>query len=437
MWRRFGLSVVTVGLYVFISSVVIVLAQGYTVDIQARKILTTGVAEVDTYPQGAKVRFDGVDTKKITPTSLSHYVPGTYSLGIEFPGYQSVSFPIDILSELVTHVGEVALFPSLDNWRNLQFSAEILNVEAFPDQGIFLIQTADGISWWNIQKKQFVKIFSLPTVSKAEYSCVLEGNTCVVIDGNQAYFVDVQHRLSRKLKGMLVFHDTHSLYKFQGDYVVFAKQGGGITMQKIGSDGTIGTQIFEEDVDAFQVLNQDVWFVKNHGLWRQSLISGLPQRITQIDDDSGKVEALFVMTDYVIWQKTTGEAVLFDTELKAVINMWSQTKLFDGGKSGIALVQDAKVWLVSNERGLRFLGQATDIVDTIMPYGKMEWIARLRDGHYVLILMEPARVLPVDNGNGALDIIPYKGVIATTKGSDTLLYHLFPEQSWMQEFIKN
>jgi len=438
MWRRFGLSIVTVILYIFISSVVIVLAQGYTVDLQTRKFLTTGLAEINTFPSGAVVTVDGVDIKKTTPVNLSHYLPGTYTVDMAYSGYQNVSFPIDIVSELVTHVDEVALFPRGDNWRNLQMSSSVLKIEAFPGAEMLLVKNADGIGWWILQKRTLVKVYFLPVGVNAKYSCTVLGDACIVVDGNQAYFVDVLHHLSKKLKGIPVFQNTRSLYKFHGDYVVFAKQGGDITMQKLSADGTISMQIFEEGVDAFQVSGQDVWFVKNSVLWKQSLISGLPQKITEVDTADGKVEKLFVLADYVIWQKTTGEVVLFDTSLEAIMNIWSHATVFDHGEEGLALTQNAKIWFISPKKGLLFSGQAAHDVIMLEPYSKVEWLAKLQDGHYALVLVEPAKILPIENDFADIAIIPYKGIIATTQGtSDTLFYHLFPEQSWMNTLINN
>lgn len=438
MWRRLCLGFVTVVLYIFISSVVIVLAQGYTVDLRAGKFLATGLIEIDTFPRDAKVSLDSVDTKKTTPVSLSHYIPGTYAVEMEFSGYQHLSFPVDIVSELVTHVEEVVPFPNQDNWRNLQLSSQVTSIQAFPNEEMFLVQSTNSISWWGIQKSRLVKMFVIPTSTNATYSCVAEGSACIIVDGNQAYFADLINLTSEKLKAIPVFHDTHSLYKFHEDYVVFAKQNNDIIIQRLSDDGMIETQIFEENIEAYRVFDQNVWFVKDHTLWRNSLISGLPQKIATIDTSDAKVENLFVMPDYIIWQTSTGEIVLFDSSLQAILNSWPSAKIFDHNGTGAAIIQDAKIWLILPEKGLLFLGQATDAIDTIQPYSTLEWIARLHNGHYVLVLVEPARILPIENDYEKLAVIPYKGILATKEhASDTLFYHLFPEQSWINKVMNN
>ncbi len=436
MLRRLGFSLITIIGYIFISSIVIVLAQGYTVDFESRKFLSTGLFEVNTFPRGATLAVDGVSTTKTTPTTLTHYLPGRYVLDMTFPGYQEISLPIDIESELVTHLDEVSFFPRSDNWRNIVVSTQILNMATFPENSLFLVQTENEIGWWRFQKQRLTKQFAVVSSNAAIYNCLQDGSACLVVDGDQAYLVDIDRRTNRKLKGLPVINNDHSFFKFHDDYVVFAKQGNDLTMQKIYADGSITTQIFVENVDAFVVADQNIWFVKDHAIWSQSLISGLSQKITTVGD--GKIKELFVMSDYLLWQKATGETVLFDSSLEAVINTWSSLRIFPNGKDSLAVVQDAKIWLISSERGLLFLGQAASTINNLMPYTKMVWMAQLNNGNSVLVIIDPAKFVDIENHYSDLAILPYEGILARESSTpNTLYYHMFPEQSWLKEIMKN
>jgi hypothetical protein len=86
MSRRTIISVISFAAFIFVTLVVILLAQGYRLDRATRQLYGTGIIQIETNPQGAQVSLNG-KLWGTTNTTISNLAAGTYDVKVQKPGY--------------------------------------------------------------------------------------------------------------------------------------------------------------------------------------------------------------------------------------------------------------------------------------------------------------------------------------------------------------
>jgi hypothetical protein len=101
MSRRTIISVATFTSFVLVVIIVIGLAQGYRLDRKTNSIYGTGIIQIETNPQGAFVRLDGV-AKGTTNTTISNLPAGRYTVEVTKDGDATWKSEINVKSGKVT-----------------------------------------------------------------------------------------------------------------------------------------------------------------------------------------------------------------------------------------------------------------------------------------------------------------------------------------------
>lgn len=142
-----------------VSTILLLLAQGYRFDFQKRTVKPTGILVVNSTPDGALI-FLNDEAKDATNTSLTSLPPGSYQLRLQKQGYATYQREVQIQKELVTKV-EVLLTPLFPELKPLTFTGA-QNPVSSPDSSkiLFVAPIAQNgksesseitLGWWLLE----------------------------------------------------------------------------------------------------------------------------------------------------------------------------------------------------------------------------------------------------------------------------------------------
>jgi hypothetical protein len=97
--------------FLVLGPVVLLYTAGYRIALNNQRIRQNGALDVETFPRGATVQWNGEAVSSRTPTVLSALLPGEGLLTVNKAGYQPFSHPLTITSGRTNYV-DIALFPT-------------------------------------------------------------------------------------------------------------------------------------------------------------------------------------------------------------------------------------------------------------------------------------------------------------------------------------
>lgn len=429
MGRKWLGTMSVIFVYVLASVLILGFAQGYTIDLQNKQLVTTGVLEVNTFPVQAQVLIDDVVVKEKTPVSLSHYIPGSYALRISLAGYQTVDLTTSVESHVVTRLRELPLWPELINWKNEAMPEDtIVMVKALPENGLFMVQTTNEISWWRPATDHLQKVLVIPITTKETVICGEKGEGCIVFGDERTVLVNTLELNYKVLTGTVVPKDNMHLFRFQNNYFLLSHHNNALTLEKIPSEGPVTQELIMQNINAFDLDGQDIWYVQNETLYRKSLISGLQQAISTLDKT---VDNIAITTEYILVHTIEGEVFLWQrgSETVTPINTWHGARFFVNNNR-ILIISAAKVWLVDTEEGLLFVGQAPHDITFAQAYSSNSWLATMANGKVEMIMASPVGMYEVAVDTNQIAILPYQALV---KWQDNALqYHFYPVRTWLK-----
>lgn len=84
---RIAITLLFVATFLVTAPIVLLVTSGYRYNWKRQRIQKTGLIQIETEPQGARVRLDGVLQKKTTPATLTRLLPQDYRVTVELPGF--------------------------------------------------------------------------------------------------------------------------------------------------------------------------------------------------------------------------------------------------------------------------------------------------------------------------------------------------------------
>ncbi len=430
MGRKWLGTISVVLLYIVASALILGFAQGYTIDFKNQQLITTGVLEVGTYPTQAVVSVDGKTLKDSTPVSMSHYMPGTYSLHIELAGYQPLDISTIVSPHVVTRLRELPLWPEKNNWQGSFDSTDpIIGLDPLPQTGLLLMRTEKDVTWLKpLANGELQRALVIPVTSKEYVLCSANDEACVVAGDERTILVNTVELSYKVLLDVIERKEDMRFFRFQANYFILSHQNATLTLEKIVPTGNVSKELEIQDVDAFDLAGQEIWFVQNNTLYRQSLISGLQQATTTI---STTVDNVGVSNEYVVVHTLTGQVTLWrrSNESLTLVNTWSNARFFL--KAGrIMIVSAAKVWIVDVEDGVQFVGQAPSEITFAQIYSTYAWLANSADGKLHMIMSSPLGIYTIEEDTNKAAVLPYQGIAVWH--NQQIKFHSYPVRTWLK-----
>lgn len=120
MSKRFIVTIVTILVIAVSAGIAILLAKGYTISTDEKRIVGTGIINISSEPDAASVYVDGHLTTA-TNATISTLSPKTYSVKVVKEGFIPWEKQVSVKEGLVTEV-KITLFPSLPTIYPLTFT---------------------------------------------------------------------------------------------------------------------------------------------------------------------------------------------------------------------------------------------------------------------------------------------------------------------------
>ncbi len=415
-------------IYGVVSSIVVAMAQGYTWDRNQQKVVITSVFEVNSFPAGAQVSIDNEPLKQLTPVSLTQ-MPGTYLVDVKKDGYYPWQFSTVLFPQLLTQVPEVPLFPQPELFQNLSFSDQTLKVESFNNGKLLVTQTEKALHWWQEKNGVLKEISTVPTGTRAQYACQIDGPACLVVNESRAYLLDLEALRMEFVEGRPLLYDQHRFFRVHENFYLLTKQADTVILQKI--DTAISSQQLVTGVDAFTLFDNQLIFVKDGAIWEQSLITNIAEKITTLVDEEEKITEIYADQAKLVWRTNAGSVVLWSRLGAQSVGRWQSASLKVHNQL-LTIASGAKAWVVDKDQfAVVFLGQMADTVEDITPYGQSSLLVALAGSRYVLAMKEPQMQNTLPTPFTDIEILTNQTIVALRQGR--LFYYSFPVKSWFPQ----
>jgi hypothetical protein len=120
MKNKFLYLFITPMLILILTTLVILLARGYTIDFTNKRLESTGILALNSLPDGALVYINEI-SKDVTNTSITDLKPGNYKIKLEKDGFRTWEKEVLIQKELVTEI-EALLVPIYPSFKPLTYT---------------------------------------------------------------------------------------------------------------------------------------------------------------------------------------------------------------------------------------------------------------------------------------------------------------------------
>lgn len=107
--RRLLYSSISV-VFLVLGSVSLMYASGYRYSLLTHTITKIGAVYVKSYPSGADVRIDGIDTRKRTPARVLNVIPGNHRITVSREGFAQWEKTLDIQPGETSFIRDIVLF---------------------------------------------------------------------------------------------------------------------------------------------------------------------------------------------------------------------------------------------------------------------------------------------------------------------------------------
>jgi len=191
-------------------------ALSYKFDTRTLKFTKTGLIDLKTQPQGAKVYLDAKLLNERTPTTINEILPGTYNIRLELENHYSWFSEISVEAGKVTRLDKIILFPLRPNIK--QISQD--NISSFwvdSDKGrIYYVDDEDGIIYRSdLEGEHFQGLGSLPGIGSApkkwKISPDKEKLLCFNLHQIAVVYLERQNRPGREENPVVLDYPNHRL----------------------------------------------------------------------------------------------------------------------------------------------------------------------------------------------------------------------------------
>lgn len=110
IWTKRTLYIFCLLVFFVLAPIIILYTQGYRYNQSKEKIEPTGVFYIKSYPRGAQIYLNNIDTKKTTPDQLNHLLSSFYDIKVTQDGYFPWVKNLFLPTQQTIFIEDVALF---------------------------------------------------------------------------------------------------------------------------------------------------------------------------------------------------------------------------------------------------------------------------------------------------------------------------------------
>ena len=109
IWRKL-VFISFISLFVVLTPLLILYSLGYRYDFSTNNVEKNGAFYIKSYPKGANIYIDNIDTEEKTPRQVTNIKPGLYNLEIKKEKYVPWNKQLYIYPGETTFVEDIVLF---------------------------------------------------------------------------------------------------------------------------------------------------------------------------------------------------------------------------------------------------------------------------------------------------------------------------------------
>jgi len=299
---RFSLLGIGIVLFLIITPLLVLYARGITYNFQTHQFIKTGAMVIQTQPTKALVFLNNKKIDDSTPMTIRFLLPDDYDVRVEKQGYQTWSKRLSVRSQYVTWINANRDFITL-------FLTNPKEEKSWPATGTLLSKNNDEIVFISANKTDYINI---DTGSFSEMGPVPE-TKFILPPTTQTIW---EHALA--IYPFFQNQNNWQLSQAQIDKTSKIETTGTKTVLEINSDlysfnpGAINSEqlaLIDNNISAFTLDNNNIWFIQNGQLKLYSFDSNLTSVVQetlptassyQIVTGKDKIFGLFDNTLYVL-----------------------------------------------------------------------------------------------------------------------------------------
>lgn len=345
---------VAIALFVLLSPLLILYAQGFRYDLRARSYFRIGTLSIYSYPRSATVSIDGTQQPRRTPTTNLQLRPGTYRVRVQRDGFHAWEETVRITP--THHVALDATLVAQSFSARHTFDSALRAVAPSVTNGVIAVAHAQGADKYRISLFEPERGTTKQVADMTKY----DDDPIFLDTSPHARFVTVRMTkglyVLEQLTGKVVWSDVSASYdmtawKPDGDTILYALTEG--TLRSIDMFTRTSTIVASPGITSFAVNGQSVWVMQradNASWFRSASDQASPVLSSPIILDSSVTRILDVDGGRAL---VTGQKATFGVDLasRTVVNLgigpMASMAMNQSSNNNAALVSGNEVWIVS------------------------------------------------------------------------------------------
>jgi len=372
---RISIMLTLISSFFVISPLLITYASGYRYDFKNKKIIQTGLLNIDISPRNSEVYINGELIFQSLPFNISLF-PDTYLLTIKKEGYKTWEKNISVISKQTTYINYFELLqdnlPTPANLSNIQ---NILGTEK--SDNVLLITQAENdrhnLIYFNLKNNTTTTLLNNIDINSYSISPFHEFVYLIIEENNQKEIF--LYNLNKNQQSTITFPQEEKIqWQDNKSTPLILEDTNQLFSVSENGEKKIITD-FVSTTNWYIDKNQDIWVYNNNLLTNNKETYNLQENITNIIDINQQRIIAKGNNGYFVYNTETektnninGETILFNSDKKSwiIYSEWEITELQENGtinlqyRSGekiknLQILNEGSLYVVSTENSMRVL----------------------------------------------------------------------------------